>query len=130
MRTAHVNSTLTTTIIFANASDYGSHYIATQVPLSALNKEIMDTAFVKAIYENNYPDGVTGLQRDHRFINEGADLGMHWRYKYLLDLDGMGYSGKFMALMESDSAVMKATVYEEFWSDWIQPWWVADTDRA
>jgi hypothetical protein len=87
-----------------------------------LNKEIMDTAFTRAIYEHNYPDGENGLRRDHRFVSEGTELGAHWRHKYLLDLDGMGYSGKFMGLMESDSAVLKATIYEEFWSDWIQPW--------
>lgn len=34
----------------------------------------------------------------------------------------MGYSGRFMAFMASDSAVIKSTVYKEYFTDWIQPW--------
>ncbi|KAJ7475275.1 hypothetical protein B0H11DRAFT_2235902 [Mycena galericulata] len=31
-------------------------------------------------------------------------------YKYLLDLDGTGYSGRFLAFLASDSVPVKATV--------------------
>jgi len=34
----------------------------------------------------------------------------------------MGYSGRFFAFLASDSVPVKATVYSEFFSDWIQPW--------
>ncbi|KAF8712487.1 hypothetical protein AX14_013057 [Amanita brunnescens Koide BX004] len=34
----------------------------------------------------------------------------------------MSYSGRFMSFLASDSAPIKSTIYEEFFSDWIQPW--------
>lgn len=122
VRTTDYNSTATTTVVFSNSTTYGTQYFAAQVPLKELNQEVTDVAFVKAVYESNYPGGEKGLRKDHRFENEAVELGTHWRHKYLLDLDGNGYSGKFMALMESESAVVKATIFEEFWADWLQPW--------
>jgi len=61
------------------------------------------------------------MERDHRFADP-VPLGEHWRHKYLIDFDGMGYSARLFALLASDSAVVKSTVYREFFSDWIQPW--------
>ena len=60
-----------------------------------LNDEIMDVTFVKAVDFYNYPGGYQGYVTDHRF-DEGVFLGDHWRHKYLLDLDGMSYSGRFL----------------------------------
>ena len=88
-----------------------------------LNGEIMDVAFVKAVDFNNYPGGYEGYVADHRF-DEGVLLGDHWRHKYLVDLDGMSYSGRFFAFLESDSAVLKSSVHQEFYSNWLQPWCV------
>ncbi|KAJ3759426.1 hypothetical protein EV360DRAFT_69506 [Lentinula raphanica] len=34
----------------------------------------------------------------------------------------MSYSGRFMAFLASDSVPVKSTVYEEYFSDWIEPW--------
>jgi hypothetical protein len=88
-----------------------------------LNDEVMDVAFVKAVDFYNYPGGYEGYVVDHRF-DEGVSLGDHWRHKYLVDLDGMSYSGRFLAFLESDSAVIKSSVHREFYSDWLQPWYV------
>jgi len=88
-----------------------------------LNDEVMDVAFVKAVDLYNYPGGYEGYVADHRF-DEGVFLGDHWRHKYLVDLDGMSYSGRFFAFLESDSAVIKSSVHREFYSDWLQPWCV------
>ncbi|KAJ3752502.1 hypothetical protein EV360DRAFT_88684 [Lentinula raphanica] len=94
---------------------------AHRIPIAALNKALMDVAFVKASNANQYPGGLKKLQEEHRFA-EGVSLGNHWQYKYLLDLDGMSYSGRFMSFLASDSVPVKSTVYEEFFSDWIEPW--------
>ena len=83
----------------------------------------MDTAFVKAVGDANYPGGLEAMQRDLR-LSDAVPLGRHWSYKYLVDLDGMSYSGRFMAYLASDSVAVKATVYKEYFSDWIQPWYV------
>lgn len=110
------------TIVFADPPG-SNDYVYTQVPIAALNEEVMDVAFVKVVDSFNYPGGVGALIRDHRFDDGGVNLGDHWRHKYLVDVDGMGYSGRFFSFLESDSAVMKATVYREFFEEWIQPWY-------
>lgn len=92
------------------------------MPISTLNNDIMDTAFVKV--SGLYPGGLSALMEKHRF-SEPVPLGKHWSYKYLVDLDGMSYSGRFMSFLASDSVPIKATVYSEFFSDWIEPWCVS-----
>ncbi|KAG6844032.1 hypothetical protein H0H87_010444 [Tephrocybe sp. NHM501043] len=114
------NSSSTRTITFADPPS-SNHYVSASVPISELNAEIMDTAFVKAVSPESYPGGLDALKKAHRF-GDSVPLGKHWAYKYLADMDGMGYSGRFMAFLASDSVPVKATVYEEYFSDWIQPW--------
>ncbi|GAA5892056.1 hypothetical protein JCM5296_004041 [Sporobolomyces johnsonii] len=43
-------------------------------------------------------------------------------YKYLLDLDGNAWSGRFHRLLSSNSVVLKSTVFPEWYAGWIQPW--------
>ncbi|KAF7290524.1 CAP10 domain-containing protein [Mycena indigotica] len=43
-------------------------------------------------------------------------------YKYLFDIDGNTFSGRFLGLLRSGSLVFKATVYQEFFNDWIRPY--------
>jgi hypothetical protein len=70
-----------------------------------------------------YPGGEEELRKHHRSA-EFIPLGEHWAYKYLIDIDGMGYSGRFMALLASESAVIKSTMWGEYITDWLQPWCV------
>ncbi|KIK69792.1 glycosyltransferase family 90 protein [Collybiopsis luxurians FD-317 M1] len=118
--------------LMSNLDDSGSNSLGEQadlhgglrhfsIPYSIMNKVIMDLAFMKATNPAQYPGGMEKLVLDHRFA-EGIPLGGHWKYKYLLDLDGMSYSGRFMAFLASDSVPVKSTVYEEFFGEWIEPW--------
>jgi len=119
MSSDHSNSTRVVT--FADPPSSSSNWVAAEVPVAKLNEEIMDAAFVKAVSAASYPGGLTALQKDHRF-GDSVPLGTHWSYKYLIDLDGMSYSGRFLAFLASDSVPIKSTVYDEFFTDWIQPW--------
>ncbi|KAF8064866.1 hypothetical protein FPV67DRAFT_1419057 [Lyophyllum atratum] len=120
LRMASDQSTANRTVTFADPPS-SSHYVSAPVPIASLNKEIMDTAFVKAVSAEAYPGGLQALTDVHRF-GDSVPLGKHWSYKYLVDFDGMSYSGRFLAFLASDSVPVKATVYEEYFSDWIQPW--------
>lgn len=122
LRMASNKSSVNRTVTFVDPPST-THYVSVPVPAASLNEEIMDTAFVKATSPGSYPGGLTALMDAHRF-GDSVPLGKHWSYKYLIDLDGMGYSGRFMSFLASDSVPLKATVYEEFFSDWIQPWCV------
>lgn len=121
VRLASDQSSANRTVVFADPPG-STNYIYADVPAAALNDEVMDVAFVKVVGAENFPGGHDAFVQLHRVDDGGVNLGDHWKHKYIVDLDGMGYSGRFFSFMESDSAVMKATVYREFFSDWIQPW--------
>ncbi|KAG0702171.1 glycosyl transferase family 90-domain-containing protein [Suillus ampliporus] len=44
------------------------------------------------------------------------------RYKYVFDIDGHGWSGRFKRLITSNSLVFKNTIYPEWFMDRIAPW--------
>ena len=111
------------TIVFADPPA-STNFVYASVPIASLNQEIMDVAFVSSVDHDHYPGGLGQQVLDHRF-DDAALLSDYWSHKYILDLDGMSYSGKFFAFLGSDSAVIKSSVYQEFFSDWIQPWCVS-----
>jgi hypothetical protein len=111
------------TIVFADPPT-STNYVYASVPISSLNQEIMDVAFVSSVGSDIYPGGIEQQVLDHRF-DDAVILSDYWAHKYILDLDGMSYSGKFLAFLGSDSVVIKSSVYQEFFSDWIQPWCVS-----
>ncbi|KAI5476937.1 glycosyltransferase family 90 protein [Pseudohyphozyma bogoriensis] len=43
-------------------------------------------------------------------------------YKYILDVDGNGWSGRFHRLMSLNSVILKSTIFPEWYQDHIQPW--------
>lgn len=45
-----------------------------------------------------------------------------WRYRYLLDMDGNAYSGRFYAFMQSQSVPMKLAFFREWHADMLVPW--------
>ena len=108
------------TVVFADPPT-SKNFIEADIPMKHLNDKMMDLAFVKAVGCTQYAGGCDGMRKDHRFADP-VPLGENWRHKYLIDIDGMGYSARLFALLMSESAVLKTTVYREFFSDWIQPW--------
>ena len=83
-----------------------------------------------------------GLQTDAHFVNdivrcggkdceeetiefglvEQADFQTHWRYKYLMDMDGAGFSGRFLPFLESRSLPFKAALFREWYDSRLVPW--------
>lgn len=45
-----------------------------------------------------------------------------FRSKYCLDIDGMGFSGRYLRLLRSNCAVLKQSVFVEFLDSWLVPW--------
>lgn len=45
-----------------------------------------------------------------------------WKYRYLLDIDGNAFSGRFYAFLKSHSLVFKMAVFKEWHEEWIRPW--------
>lgn len=45
-----------------------------------------------------------------------------WAYKYLLDMDGNAFSGRFYAFLRSKNLTFKLAVFREWHSEWLKPW--------
>jgi hypothetical protein len=122
VRMASVNDDAASRVVtYIDASELQRQYQSTSVPMVSLNKDVLDVAFVSAVDPYHYDGGLQGMHQDHRF-DDPVFLGEFWKYKYIMDLDGNAYSGRFMGYMNSDSAVVKATVHREYFQDWIEPW--------
>ncbi|KAJ7721120.1 glycosyl transferase family 90-domain-containing protein [Mycena metata] len=50
------------------------------------------------------------------------DLQTAARYKYVLDVDGNGWSSRFKRLMNSGSLIFKVSAYPEWFTDRLAPW--------
>ena len=128
------SSNVNKTVVFADPPGT-DNFVSADVEIGQLNADMMDVAFTKAVGCTQYPGGCDGMRKDHRFA-DAVPLGENWRHKYLIDIDGMGYSARLFALvssllpsrselttqLKSECAVLKSTVYTEFCSEWLQPW--------
>jgi hypothetical protein len=61
-------------------------------------------------------------QRSFFAIAAEAAQNHAWVYKYLLDVDGNAFSGRFYAFLKSKSLTMKMAVFREWHEEWIRPW--------
>ncbi|KAI1426741.1 hypothetical protein F5Y12DRAFT_783779 [Xylaria sp. FL1777] len=45
-----------------------------------------------------------------------------WGYRYLLDIDGNAFSGRFYAFLKSKSLAYKWAIFREWHLEWLKPW--------
>lgn len=109
----------------------GSHAVLTPTPPGApvgapqereyaeLNS-VLDVGFTDPPVQCD-PPLCERLEREYAFK---ARVGRpeHNLAKYLLDVDGNGWSARFKRLMSSRSAVLKATIFPEWYADRVQEW--------
>lgn len=82
-------------------------------------KEIMDVYFSGV---GQCDPGDCDAQKEFFRVVEPADQQEAWKYKYLLDIDGNAFSGRFYAFLKSHSLPFKMAVFREWHEEWIQPW--------
>ena len=46
----------------------------------------------------------------------------HWRFKYLFDLDGAGFSGRFLPFLQSRSLVFRAAAFRTWFDERLTAW--------
>lgn len=51
-----------------------------------------------------------------------TDFQSHWGYKYLLDMDGAGFSGRFLPFLQSRSLPFKSAIFREWYDDRLTAW--------
>ena len=67
-------------------------------------------------------DGDCKAQQDFFSIADHADQDSAWGYKFLLDIDGNAFSGRFLAFLQSLSLTFKFAIFKEWHNEWLAPW--------
>ncbi len=66
--------------------------------------------------------GDCDAQKEFFDIAPPVDMQDAWKYKFLLDIDGNAFSGRFYAFLQSRSLVYKTAIFREWHQDWLKPW--------
>src|SRR5690606_37609584 len=82
-------------------------------------KDVIDVSFS---HVGQCDPGDCDAQREFFQIQPAADQQDAWGYKYLLDMDGNAFSGRFYAFLKSRSLVFKLAFFREWHFDWLRPW--------
>ena len=82
-------------------------------------KDLMDVHFA---HVGQCDEGDCDAQREFFEIVKPDKQHDAWQYKYLLDIDGNAFSGRFYAFLKSMSLVYKMAVFREWHEEWLQPW--------
>ncbi|KAL0959264.1 hypothetical protein HGRIS_014535 [Hohenbuehelia grisea] len=90
------------------------------IPKSVSFPEMMDVAFAAQPVQCA-PKTCKELQRDYKFGKYMTQKDVA-KYKYVLDVDGNGWSSRFKRVITSNALVFKSTIYPEWWTDRIAPW--------
>jgi hypothetical protein len=63
----------------------------------------------------------TDQEKEFWYGND-VDLRQHWRYRYLFDADGPGFSPRFIPFLQSNSVVFKAALFREWYEGRLTAW--------
>lgn len=55
-------------------------------------------------------------------VRDRVDQHDAWAYKFLLDMDGNAFSGRFYAFLQSRSLTFKLALFREWHAEWLKPW--------
>lgn len=92
-------------------------------PRSLLRKHYFDIGLVDKLHQCDEADGTCARMRAELHFKPKVPRGSESSYKYLLDVDGNGWSSRFRRLLSSGSVVLKSTVYPEWNTDWLVPFY-------
>ncbi|KAJ7751902.1 glycosyl transferase family 90-domain-containing protein [Mycena maculata] len=89
------------------------------------NKGLMDVAITQVddlVCRGELGCDAGKLAEEYNVTGEAAPREDAYGYKYLMDVDGESFSGRFLGLLRSGSLVFKATLFSEFFNDWLLPY--------
>jgi len=91
-----------------------------QVPANSTSLQSLLTIFVNGIVQC---DDSSCEEMERAFADKGdTAMSASQGSKYVLDMDGNGFSGRYYRLLRSNSAVVKQTILKEWHDDWLVPW--------
>lgn len=51
-----------------------------------------------------------------------TEFQQHWLYRHLIDVDGAGFSGRFLPFVQSQSTAYRATLFRTWYDERLHPW--------
>lgn len=91
-----------------------------QPPNSYNKRTKLNASFV------DVPQRCGGRDCDHEIANlpfgKPVDFQAHWSHRFLLDMDGAGFSGRFLPFLLSRSAVYRVASFRQWFEDRLTPW--------
>ncbi|KAK4687168.1 hypothetical protein P7C73_g2946, partial [Tremellales sp. Uapishka_1] len=87
-----------------------------------LNEAYMDVGFTGKPHQCKQEDGTCDEMARELVFKDRVQPEQAAKFKYVLDVDGNGWSSRFHRLITSGSVVVKSTIYPEWHSDWLTPW--------
>jgi hypothetical protein len=82
----------------------------------------IDVHFVKDIARCFGRDCDVQYEEFQPQYTSSIDFQDNWNYKYLMDVDGAGFSGRFIPFLHSHSLVFKAGIFREWWDGRVHAW--------
>ncbi|KAI3337500.1 glycosyltransferase family 90 protein [Xylariaceae sp. AK1471] len=105
--------------ILVNAGSERNEKWETKVVPRGDYRDIMDVYF-SGVGQCDPGDCVA--QNEFFNIKGHAEQEDAWGYKYLLDIDGNAFSGRFYAFLKSKSLAYKWAIFREWHLEWLKPW--------
>jgi hypothetical protein len=130
-RLVHMANNLTSsshdavTILLADSGSHSGKLTYEVLPGTKVNDLGLSTDI--AIVDHIARCGGIGL---HDCTDQEAEFGLvgpiefqgHWQYRYLFDLDGAGFSGRFLPFLQSKSLPFKTALFREWYDDRLTAW--------
>ncbi|KAL8822641.1 MAG: hypothetical protein Q9191_006626 [Dirinaria sp. TL-2023a] len=67
-------------------------------------------------------DSDCGHQKAEFGLVGKSDFQAHWKYRYLFDMDGAGFSGRFLPFLQSRSLPFKSALFREWYDSRLTAW--------
>jgi hypothetical protein len=102
----------------ALSGKFSYHHLTTN-PIAALNLSL-NISIVNGIARAWDNDGAA---QDAEFgFAPPTDFQDHWQYRYLMDVDGAGFSGRFLPFLQSRSLPFRAGIFRAWWDGRLTAW--------
>ncbi|OAV90176.1 hypothetical protein PTTG_08354 [Puccinia triticina 1-1 BBBD Race 1] len=108
--------------VSVRTTDSKDHLEYFEADTRVLNERYFDIGFTNSPVQCDNSDQSCEAVRNAYVFKPYAEPSTTNTFKYLLDVDGNGWSGRFHRLMSTKSAILKSTIFPEWYADRIQPW--------
>lgn len=102
--------------IYSHMED--GRWIATNVP----RDEVRSLFNVTFTYVGQCDPGDCRAQEEYFDIADAVGQQDAWAFKYLVDIDGNAFSGRYHAFLRSNSLVYKLAIFREWHDEWLDAW--------